>query len=136
MEAPLDRLTVAAIASLDVPTGRLDVVVTLSVPPNCHIESHEPSEPFLIPTVIAVEDLSDCRFAYPPPTFKDLGLGGPPLSVYQDDVQIVGTCPDPGSVHEVQGTVRYQMCVGGACLPPRTQPWRAAVHGKSTASSA
>lgn len=101
------------------------VTVTVDLPADVHIEPHEPSEPYLIPTVLTVDTDADIAVAYPEPVVKDLGWHDAKLVVLSGSVQFVLTGPVPAGTDRVSGTLRYQPCIGGACLPPRTVDWTA-----------
>ncbi len=107
---------------------RVEVQLLLEMPENTHIEPHEPPDPFLIPTVVELEDLEVDSIVYPEPTEKDIGLPGAPLLVYRGGVRITAQARADARRQTLRGTIRYQPCVGSACLPPRTQRWEAAVR--------
>lgn len=121
----LGQVEVGATATVQ-DNGFAEVVLRVSIPSNTHIEAHEPAEPFLIPTVAETAGLSELDVEYPEPRLKDLGLPGAELLVYEGDIEIRlrGRLIEQGVLG---GTVRYQPCVGGACLPPRIQQWQAEV---------
>ncbi len=108
-----------------------DVTVRLVVelPEGSHIEPHEPSDPFLIPTVLHTEDVLDPSWTYPTPVVKDLGFAGMALSVLEGTLEFVVTGRLVGHVDVVTGSFAFQPCIGGACLPPRTIEWQAPVDG-------
>ncbi len=49
------------------------LTLTVDLPSSVHIEPHQPAEPYLIPTVLEVDGLTDVTVDYPAPTVKDLG---------------------------------------------------------------
>lgn len=106
----------------------VEVTLRLDIPEGAHIEAHEPPEPFLIPTVAEFAGLEVTRVCYPEPVQKDLGLPGPPLLVYQGGVSITAVGTADVNLQIAQGTIRYQPCVGGACLPPREQTWQTLIR--------
>jgi hypothetical protein len=71
--------------------NRAQIVLDIDIPENCHIEAHEPAEPFLIPTVIEVHDLHEVEIAYPRPHRKEI-IPGAELLVYDTRIRQ----PDPG----------------------------------------
>ena len=78
--------------------------------------------------MVEVDGLEDATVDYPEPVSKDLGMPGMALSVYEGTVRfVVRGKPAPG-IDVVRGSVSYQPCVGGACLPPRGSTWRAALE--------
>lgn len=111
--------------------GAVEVRLTARIPDGTHIESHEPAEPFLIPTVLDVENLRDATVAYPPPIEKDVGIPGVRLSVFEGTVTFVAHGEAEPAEKEVRGTLRYQPCVHGACLPPRSVAWSAAIDDRA-----
>jgi hypothetical protein len=105
-----------------------EVTLTARIPPGTHIESHEPPEPFLIPTVVEVEDFEGAAVDYPEPVPKEFGLSDVVLSVYEGTPRfVVRGEPAPGA-KRVRGILRYQACVNGACLPPRASAWEAVLE--------
>jgi hypothetical protein len=105
--------------------NRARIVLDIDIPENCHIEAHEPAEPFLIPTVIEVDDLHEVEIVYPRPRRKEI-IPGAELLVYDDRIQVEVRGRLPERAHTIAGRIRYQPCVGGgACLPPRTDIWSA-----------
>lgn len=104
--------------------GKVELTLDLYIPEGTHLEAHEPPDPFLIPTEVDFDGLEVIAVSYPEPTEKDLGLGGPALQVYEGTVSITARGRTDETVEFASGTVRYQPCVGGACLPPREQEWR------------
>lgn len=106
---------------------RLALRVTL--PDGVHIEPHEPTDPYLIPTVLAVDGVEDLAVTYPHPVVKDLGWNGLALTVLEGALDFVVTGRLPADTTRLTGTLAYQPCVGGACLPPRTVRWEAPTSG-------
>jgi hypothetical protein len=105
----------------------VEIRLTARIPPGTHIESHEPPEPFLIPTVVEVENLERASITYPPPVEKNLGLSDVVLPVYEGTVTFIVRGEADRATASVRGALRYQPCVGGACLPPRAAAWETPV---------
>jgi hypothetical protein len=103
--------------------GLAEVVLGVDIPSNVHIEANEPPEPFLIPTVAEVDGLADVEAEYPPPRRKDIGLPGAALLVYDGRIEILLRGRPTAPLETLRGRLTYQPCVGGACLPPRTDTW-------------
>ena len=107
------------------------VVLTVELPQGVHIEPHEPAEPNLIPTVLEIAGLTDVTVEYPEPVVTDLGWRGLTLTVLQGSVRfVVSGRAHPGG-DGMTGSLRYQPCIGGACLPPRTVVVQAPLTGTS-----
>lgn len=112
-----EQLTVAA----GKPTA---VALHFRIREGLHINAHDPSEEFLIPTVLSIPDASGVRLeeaTYPPG--KEFTLPVDPttkLKVYTGEfaiqVRIVAQTGD----HMVEAKLRYQACDDNACLPPKT----------------
>lgn len=108
--------------------------LTVDLPTGVHIEPHEPTEPFLIPTVLDVDGLSEVTIDYPAPTVKDLGWNDATLTVLEGTLEFVVTGRVPAGTNRISGTLQYQPCIGGACLPPRTTRWESPVRGTTAYS--
>ena len=89
-----------------------------------HINSHTPSDEYLIPTVFSIPDGEGARLEaanYPGGT--NITLPSDPktkLSVYTGEFIIQAKIVSPSGNHLVQGKLRYQACNDSQCLPPRT----------------
>jgi hypothetical protein len=112
----------------------IEVIVTLDLPPGVHLEPNQPAEPYLIPTVLDIEDLEDVTVMYPSPVIKDLGWRGVALTVLEGRLTFLVRGRVQDGMDRVRGTLSYQPCVGGACLPPRTVPWESPMAGTTTYS--
>ena len=106
--------------------GRL--VVEVTIPEGCHIESYEPSEPFLIPAALALEDVDGVamgRVAYPPDEVETFDWSPTVLKVYRGTVELtapfeVAAGATPGR-RRVTGRMGYQGCTETLCYPPAEQ---------------
>jgi hypothetical protein len=94
------------------------------IAPGLHINSHAPSDKFLIPTELKLPadsgvKLEDAKY----PAGADFTLPADPktkLSVYTGEFSIdARVIAEPGD-HLVQATLRYQACDQSQCMPPRT----------------
>lgn len=108
--------------------SRVKVTLWLHIPEGVHVEPHEPSEPTLIPTVVTFANLDVSGVSYPQPVEKDFGLPGAPLLVYEGSIPITAAGRADETTRLLHGTVRFQPCVGGACLPPREQLWQTSIQ--------
>jgi hypothetical protein len=93
-----------------------------------------PTEPTLIPTVLEVAGLSGVAVEYPEPVVKDLDWRGLTLTVLQGSLRFVVSGRAQPGIDMVTGTLRYQPCIGGACLPPRVVAVQAPLNGASAYS--
>lgn len=113
---------------------KVEVKLKLHIPDRAHIEAHEPVEPWLIPTVVNFDDLEVASVSYPEPARKNIGLPSDPMLVYQGRVTITAEGRADESLQAMRGTICYQPCVGGACLPPREDSWAAPIESAVPAS--
>ncbi|WP_448002301.1 protein-disulfide reductase DsbD domain-containing protein [Agromyces bauzanensis] len=110
------------------------IILTVDLPRGVHIEPHVPAEPNLIPTVLEIDGLTDVAVEYPEPIVKDLDWRGLRLTVLEGSVRfVISGRARPGG-DDVAATLRFQPCIGGACLPPRTVPLQAPLTGSSSYS--
>lgn len=110
------------------------VILTVELPQGVHIEPHVPAEPNLIPTVLEVGGLTDVTVEYPKPVVKDLDWRGLTLTVLEGSVRFVVSGRAAPGCDELTGTLHFQPCIGGACLPPRTVAVQAPLTGSSVYS--
>ncbi|MGE5206323.1 MAG: protein-disulfide reductase DsbD domain-containing protein [Chlamydiota bacterium] len=109
-----------------------------------HINSNHPNSPYLIPTVLKVDALTDIAIGKVDyPTGRDLTFSFAPdekLNVYSGDFALKVTVHPlhtvlPGK-YKVRGQLRYQACDDRACYPPRNLPVSFEVQVKKPASGA
>jgi hypothetical protein len=89
-----------------------------------HINSHTPSNEYLIPTVFSIPDSEGVKLeAANYPGGENLTLPSDPktkLIVYTGEFVIQAKIVSPAGNHLVQGKLRYQACNDSQCLPPKT----------------
>jgi len=89
-----------------------------------HINSHTPSDEYLIPTVFSIPDGDGVKLeAATYPTGANITLPSDPktkLNVYSGEFIIQAKIVAPAGNHLVQGKLRYQACNDTQCLPPKT----------------
>ena len=117
-----DLVTLVVEPAAAVSGAQVRIVLAVDVPDGVHIEPHLPAEPFLIPTVVTVNGLTDVTVSYPEPVKKDLGWNDVALTVLEGPLEFVVTGIRTEET-TVSGGLSYQPCLGGACLPPRTSVW-------------
>jgi hypothetical protein len=100
------------------------VTLHFRIAPGLHINSHDPSEKFLIPTVLSVPQNSGVRLtAASYPQGVQFTLPADPstkLSVYTGDFAIETRLVAVPGDHLVQARLRFQACDENACMPPKT----------------
>lgn len=117
------------------PGGSGTLVVEVDIPEGGHIESNEPPEPFLIPTVLDVKAAPDVRVGpvrYPTPVEKRLDWSPGVLQIFDGAIRIeadLAVVSDAASgVRTINAELKYQGCINGACLPPNSQTVEGAVE--------
>ena len=120
--------------------GRL--VITLDVPEGCHVQSHRPSQPFLVPTTLSVDPpghgLELGQPTYPDGEVERYGWTDVALTVYRGTVRItvpVRAMADWSGTSRLTARLRYQGCTESACLPPVELPVEVLVVSATPASA-
>ena len=121
--APIDTIVVAR-------GGRAPLNIALRVNKGFHVNSHQPNDELLLPTVVHLnppEGITIMGIAYP--EAEELALpfaGKEKLSVYSGSFEVtaevrIAKSVAPGT-QRVHGEVRYQACDNRQCFPPKTTP--------------
>ncbi|HXW16898.1 MAG TPA: protein-disulfide reductase DsbD domain-containing protein [Candidatus Acidoferrales bacterium] len=116
-----------AFVSLDeVPAGHsFEVAIVVDILTGYHMNSHTPTESYLIPTTISLAPppgIRDGGTSYPDGQLLKFDFSPEKLSVYSGSVTILAKLSAeagaaPGEV-TLPFTLRYQACNMSACLPP------------------
>jgi len=130
-EGPDIRGKIIASPSL-APGAKGTVVVELTLGRGWHVNSHTPSEKFLIPTNVTLAAsggrLSAVR--YPKDVERRFEFSETPLRVYEGTVRFeadLGLPPDAAGKVALSGTLSYQACDDQQCFPPAKLPLEASV---------
>src|SRR3984957_20803819 len=109
-----------------VPRGRsFEIAVVAKISPGFHINAHEPSEDYLIPTKITTDlplGVALVETTYPRGVMRAFRFSKTPLRVYEGSFTVKmklranGTAPI--GPQKIGLTVGYQACNQDACLPP------------------
>jgi suppressor for copper-sensitivity B len=99
----------------------------LAIETGWHTNSHEPTYEYLIGTDVHIE-LPDgwpaAEIAYPEGEMKKFGFAEEPLSVYEDEVVMIGRFEVPADAAQgnwpVEVSLTYQACDDRSCLAPVT----------------
>jgi thiol:disulfide interchange protein DsbD len=102
-----------------------EAVVEVTIAPGWHVNAHDPTDKFLVPTTLDVTPPAGVRAGevrYPQAVEKALEFSeGKKLRLYDGRVELVatlaGTAAGPEPYH---AKLRYQACDATTCLPPRT----------------
>ncbi len=110
---------------VSVPAGKATpVTLHFRVAEGLHINSHTPSEEFLIATVFSIPDGMGVRLGtatYPPGKIISLAFDpSTKLSVYTGEFDIQARLVATPGNHLVQAKLHYQACDKNECMPPKT----------------
>jgi thiol:disulfide interchange protein DsbD len=109
-----------------VPRGRaFEIAIVAKISPGFHINAHQPSEDYLIPTKVTA-DLSPGLFlvetTYPRGVMRAFRFSKTPLRVYESSftvkMKLRANESAPLGAQKLGLTVGYQACNQDACLPP------------------
>jgi hypothetical protein len=112
------------IASVD-PIGDYgaEVIVTVVIDPEFHINANPASLDYLIPTTLNVTNETPLRVTYPPPVSFKPKFAERAIVVYQGKIQIIAEFPaSSGRSPYLFGTLTVQACTDTICLPPADLP--------------
>ncbi len=111
------------------PAGQATLRVDATLAAGWHVNSHHPSEDYLIATSIRLEPAPGVRpgeAKYPEGKMKKFSFADKPLSVYEGTFSIEVPLTLSGAAPaEMAGAVEYQACNDTQCLPPASVPFRA-----------
>jgi len=122
---PMGPVAVAiADVARDADSGVITATVRLTIDEPYHINAHEPTEAWLIPTeVSAAGEGWAVEAAYPDAELKKFAFADEPLAVYEGGVAITVTLtPAEGAGAAPPAlSVRFQPCTDEACLRPEAR---------------
>lgn len=126
---PEDILSASATVSREAgPRGVLRVDARLA--PGFHVNSHTPSEDYLIATVVKVDTAAGLTAGepkYPPGQMKKFEFADKPLSVYEGAFTVdVPISWGGGEPPPIAGAVEFQACTDKQCYAPASVRFRAA----------
>jgi thiol:disulfide interchange protein DsbD len=113
-----------------VPRGHaFEIAVVAKISPGFHINAHEPSEEYLIPTKILADlpsGISLVETTYPRGVMRAFRFSKTPLRVYEGSftvkMKLRAEATAPVGPKKIGLTVGYQACNQDACLPPTKVP--------------
>jgi len=109
------------------PGDAFQVAIAVKIKPGFHINSHQPTNEFLIPTVAKLDKKKDIAFSpmsYPLAEGKSFSFSTHKVPVYADSISIfsqgrLSKDISPGDVR-VSGMLAYQACDDQSCFIPRS----------------
>jgi thiol:disulfide interchange protein DsbD len=113
-----------------VPRGRpFEIAVVAKITPGFHVNAHEPSEDYLIPTKVTADlppGVVLVETAYPRGVMRAFRFSKTPLRVYETSftvrMKLRAEAAAPLGSRKIGLTVGYQACNQDACLPPTKIP--------------
>jgi thiol:disulfide interchange protein len=109
------------------PGAPAKVAALVSIEHGWHVNSHQPSFEYLIPTVLDLQlppGWAAGTFVYPVAKLKTFSFEPKPLAVYDGDVVVLAEIKLPKGVakgtYPITAALRYQACNDSQCLPPVT----------------
>jgi Disulphide bond corrector protein DsbC len=105
----------------------VDVKLMATLNSGFHLNSHTPTEDYLIPLSLKWEGpLEEVGVVYPTPQLEKYSFDEKPLSVLTGQFPLVTKFKAPAAAIPgpvtLNGKVRYQACNNNACFPPKTVP--------------
>ena len=115
------------------------LVLRVELPENIHVQSDEPRDPFVIPTLLTFtlpEGVTVEKITYPESTDFLLAGQEEPLAVFEHEFTIearlaLGADVSPGEI-VVPGSFLYQACDDRVCFAPATAAVEWRIHLKPT----
>lgn len=113
-----------------VPRGRpFEIAVVAKISPGFHVNAHEPSEEYLIPTKVTADlppGVVLVETVYPRGVMRVFRFSKMPLRVYETSftvrMKFRADAAAPLGAQKIGLTVGYQACNQDACLPPTKIP--------------
>lgn len=136
---PLEILSVAARLT---PSGKSAGVVRIEtrITTGYHVNSHTPSEDYLIPTAVRVEPSEGGKAgtpSYPAGQMKKFSFSDKPLSVYEGSFVVDVPVSWTGTTAPaISGAVDFQACTDTQCFPPASQAFRVEIAAAAPPHSA
>lgn len=117
------------------PGSAVKVAVVARIAPGYHINDHQPSLGYLIPTQIIFQETASVKVekvTYPRGKLTKFAFLDSPISVYEGETRFgailrVRRALRAGN-YKLRGDVAYQACNASACLPPAKAPFEITVR--------
>jgi len=136
---PATLLKVAASVAHGSEAGRGTLVLKATLASGWHVNSHKPSEDYLIPTTATLAEQPGVKFGeprFPEGKMEKFSFSETALSVYAHDFTIEVPLEWTGaSVPALSGTVEYQACNDTQCLAPASVAFRTGATSSAGSAS-
>lgn len=136
--SPPDVKTKLVVPAKLAPGAKSAVAVEVTLGPKWHVNSHVPSEEFLIPTDVTLAAVpgSVSAVRYPKDVERRLAFSAKPLKVYEGTVRFAADLKVPAKATgkvSLTGTLSYQVCNDRQCFAPVQVPLAATIAIRSAA---
>jgi thiol:disulfide interchange protein DsbD len=135
---PATLLTVNATVTPGAEAGKGTLVIRAKLAPGWHVNSHHPSEEYLIPTAVKLDASSGARYGeprYPEGKLQKFSFSDSPLSVYTEEFSIEVPVSWSGSTApSLAGSVEFQSCNDTQCLAPASVRFRSGAGATAPAA--
>ncbi len=133
-DEPLVHVDVKPSLSAVQPGSSMKIAVILDIRNGWHVNAHETSEDFLLPTVVEFTPVDGVKYGepvYPDPETQKFSFWQKPIQVYTGTVVVYSEVSVPKDFSAdtlvVKGVVHYQGCNDQMCAPPDDVPFELAV---------
>jgi Thiol:disulfide interchange protein DsbD, N-terminal len=117
------------------PGSAVKVAVVAQIAPGYHINDHQPSLGYLIPTQIIFQKTASMtveKVIYPHGKLTKFAFLDSPISVYEGKTRFGAILRVrralPAGKYELRGDFAYQACNAHACLPPTKVPFEVSIR--------
>ncbi len=118
-----------------------DLAIIIDIKKGLHINSNQPTEDFLIPTIIKFDTSHNMSYGkpkFPKPELKHFSFSENKISVYEGQVIVfvhVSTSPNLSLESKtIKGMVTFQGCNANVCYPPGEETFKITLDVTSDAS--
>ncbi len=137
---PKTLLTISATTrSVPGAAGHATLRVEAKLAAGWHVNSHHPSEEYLIPTEVKLDETKAARFGeatYPEGKKQKFAFSETPLSVYAEAFTVEVPVEWTGAPAALTGSVDFQACNDAQCLAPASVKFRAEPSAAAAVGSA
>ena len=137
---PASLLTVSASVAPGAAAGQGTLVIRAKLTAGWHVNSHHPSDDYLIATAVTLDPTTGVRFGdtrYPEGKSQKFAFSEAPLSVYTQEFTIeVPAQWGSGTAPALSGAVEFQACNDAQCLAPASVKFRSEGVAAATVAAA
>jgi thiol:disulfide interchange protein DsbD len=136
---PATLLKVDAALSAPSAPGKGTLTIRATLASGWHVNSHKPTEEYLIPTAVTLAEAAGVQYGeprYPDGKMEKFSFSETPLSVYAHEFVVeVPVAWTGAAAPEISGSVDYQACNDTQCLAPASVKFRTGASGAAPAAA-